>query len=352
MKILHAIKGLPIAAGTTTCVVEVANEMARQGHTVTVAVYCEPAPHDIALFDARVRVTSIPKILKSGDFDVVHLHALWSWDLHRVASWAHRHGIPTFWSPHGALSPWARKNRWYKKLLPWLVWQKNDMKLCAGLHATSAAEAGWLRDLGFLQPIAEVPLGTRLPDETELQPDTKTLLYVGRLHPVKGLENALRAWKLAGLGDEGWRFRLVGPDQDGYRATLESLVAELGVTSSVTFAGPIFGAELKHDYATCGALILPSFSENFGATVVDALSYGKPVIAAKGTPWAAIDGRGGWWVDNAPETLAGALRARVGLSSAARQEFARVARKLVETEYGWPVLAARLARFYGSLKTE
>lgn len=351
MNILHAIKGLPVAAGTTTFVVEVANEMVRQGHAVTVAIYCEPAPHDVALFDSRVTVMSIPKII-AGDaaFDVVHLHALWALDLHRVARWALENGIPMVWSPHGALAPWALKNRWYKKFLPWLVWQKSDLKRCRALHATSAMETEWLKNLGFSQPIVEAPLGTRLPDESELRPATKTLLYVGRLHPVKGLENALRAWKLSGLGDEGWRFRLVGPDQGGYRATLEELIVELGISASVSFGGPVYGEALKTEYATCGALILPSFSENFGATVIDALAYGKPVIASTATPWSVLTQGSGWWVENTPAGLAPALTALGGMTLAERDAISSKGRLLVMSRFGWTAVASRLGMVYGGLK--
>ena len=167
MRILHAIQGLPIAAGTTTFVVNVANEMARKGHDVTVAVYCEPGDNDRMLFDASVHVVSIPSIIyrrgdESSRFDVVHIHSMWNVWLHRVAVWCRKNDIPYICSPHGSATPWALHYRWLRKKLGWIMYQRNDFERACAIHVTVTDEAQDMVRLGLKKQIIVAPLGVYL----------------------------------------------------------------------------------------------------------------------------------------------------------------------------------------------
>ena len=125
----------------------------------------------------------------------------------------------------------------------------------------------------------------------------------------------------------------------------------LGVAKMFEWAGPKFGEELSAEYENCDLLILPSFTENFGGVVIDALAHGKPVIASKFTPWKVLGDEGcGWWVENAPESLAATLREACGAAGIrALPEMGMRGRKLVESRYTWGAVAKRMEECYNSL---
>ena len=168
--------------------------------------------------------------------------------------------------------------------------------------------------------------------------------------------NLIRAWSLvqdstcstcSTRPQIQWKLRIVGPDQAGHLACLKSEVRSLNLESSVEFPGPKFGEELSQEYDNCDSLVLPSFTENFGATVVDAMAHGKPCIASTFTPWKELEeGRCGWWVSNEPEPLAKAIREMIEVGDMTRSEMGRRARSLVELKYTWSVVAKKMTGVY------
>ena len=169
------------------------------------------------------------------------------------------------------------------------------------------------------------------------------LLFTGRVTPIKGLRNAVAALSLA----EGWRLRIVGPDQEGHTDELKAFAAAEGVFDRIDFVGAKYGDELAQEYLKADGFILPSFSENFGSVVAEALAAGLPVIASKGTPWAELEERKcGWWVENDPETLARTIQAMMALSDEERRAMGARGRKFVEEKYQWPAIGRQMAREY------
>lgn len=330
MRILHVITGMQKASGVTTFVENVVREQRALGHDVSVVTDAVPG--------------------LNGSFDVVHIHGLWSPLLHRASRFAAREGVPVIWSTHGMTAPWSMRHKWWKKIFAWHLYQKPDLKAARLIHCTTELEEKWNRDLGFTRTFV-APLGTPLPDNSAASGttrDAKTLLFVGRLYPVKALDNLIRAFVLARGAEAGWKLRIVGPDQAGHLAELRALCEGLGAVG-VEFAGPKFDAELNAEYGRCSALALVSHTENFGATVVDALAHGKPVVTSTRTPWKVVADRDcGWWVDNSPDVLAGALKE---LFATTPDELARRGangRRLVEERYTWRAVAESIDRAYFS----
>ena len=388
MKILHVITGMQKAAGTTTFVENVVNGLRNQGHDVEIVMspdgFCQ--------------------------CDIIHIHGLWSGLLHKASRFAKTKGIPVVWSTHGMTAPWSMRHKWWKKLPAWLLYQKRDLMHAAAIHCTTEQEVEWNKSLGFKNCFV-APLGTHLPKIDQFHSRTPTptrtsfhsptpthnsnytLLFVGRIYPVKGLVNLIKAWKfvqtqarnsqdlttpfyrynsslqlnhpfsnsnselelnhpLSNSNSElqlnpHWTLRIVGPDQAGHRAELESLVRELNLCDSVEFVGPKFGDALSAEYDNCDCLVLPSFTENFGATIVDAMAHGKPCIASKFTPWQELRERGcGWWVGNDPESLADALMDMMLLDDSERREMGENGRVLVEAKYAWNSVAVKMLKIY------
>ena len=113
------------------------------------------------------------------------------------------------------------------------------------------------------------------------------------------------------------------------------------------WAGPKYGDELSIEYDKCDMLILPSFTENFGATVVDALSHSKPTLASTFTPWKILEERKcGWWVSNEPEKLAETFKKIAALSAEELEAMGKRGRKLGEEKYTWEAVCSAIINGY------
>ncbi len=336
MKVYHFTHELPEASGVATFVRELSAALGAEGvesHILTKV----PETNEEAL---------IP--------DVVHIHGMWLGFYHRAVMWAKMNGVPIVWSTHGMTAPWSMKHKWWKKCLPWYLYQKRDLKRAALIHSTTELEAGWNRHWGAKRQVI-IPLGTHLPVANEVEGcrlkvegegrSEKVILFVGRVYPVKGLMNVVRAAK--DLKGAGVKFRIVGPDQAGHMAELKREADKLGVGEMFEWVGPKYGEELSAEYDKCDALILPSFTENFGATVVDALAHGRPALASTKTAWKVLeDERCGWWVDNSPECLARTFLSISRMSKGKLIEMGERGRKLVEEKYTWQAVARGMKEEY------
>ena len=294
MRVLHIVPYLPKASGVTTFVVECTDELQRIGNPQTIAI------NDMSQWDVAVSQVGVPRIeiaralegMKCGEWDVLHIHGIWSPFMHRFVSVAISYSIPIVWSLHGMLAPWAFRSKLWKKLPVWWLWQKRDLHAATILHATTEMEAGWIREHGFSGRLEIIPLGTHLPKHglenvTKSDNSLQTLLFVGRVNPIKALDNLIRAWALVGedIKFKQWQLRIVGTVDLKYKKSLEDLSKMLGVSNSITFVAPKYGDDLEMEYKNAAALVLPSHSENFGGVVIDALARGLPVIASRNTPW-------------------------------------------------------------------
>ncbi len=165
---------------------------------------------------------------------------------------------------------------------------------------------------------------------------------------MKAVDRLIEAFGLVpGEVRRDWRLRIVGPDEVGWMRELVARSQELGVGGSVDFAGPRFGEDLQREYEDCDCLALVSHTENFGATVVDAMAHGKVVVTGSKTPWRIVEDRKcGWWVGNEPQVLAKALAEMMSLSDEARAEMGARGRALVEEKYTWEAVAKKMVKAY------
>jgi glycosyltransferase involved in cell wall biosynthesis len=245
------------------------------------------------------------KAVMEGGYDIIHNHGLWQ-DVSRIGfSWQRRTERPHIVSPRGMLDPWALANSGWKKKLAGAVFENRHLREATCLHALCEAEARSMRAYGLRNPIAVVPNGVALPAQRGVQcsvfsvqpaKEVRTLLFLGRLHPKKGLPEAVRAWAEVAKGtDVGWRLVIAGWDQGGHEAELKKLCGELGVGYSedreqgtgdrrrgtggrVIFAGPAFGETKEALLRSADAFILPSLSEGLPMSVLEAWAYGLPVL--------------------------------------------------------------------------
>jgi glycosyltransferase involved in cell wall biosynthesis len=244
------------------------------------------------------------QLLRGVKPDVVHIHGLWSPFLAAFALTALRNRIPYIVSPHGMLEPWSLTVRSMRKSLALSSYQGHILGRAAVLHATSKMEASNLRRLnGGQVPVFVIPNPVAEPTETlrgegPLASQKRILLFLSRIHEKKGLNTLLQAWNEIKPAD--WRLLIVGSGEEEYVASLKAYCAAHEVPD-VEFKPHVEGEQRERVFKSASAFILPSYSENFGNAVAEALIRGLPIITTTGTPWSSIVENGcGWYV---PPTL-------------------------------------------------
>jgi glycosyltransferase involved in cell wall biosynthesis len=278
---------------------------------------------------------------------VVHVHGLWDASTFAAMQILETVDRPLVMSPRGMLEPWALEQRWLKKRVFLLTVMRRVFARVDLLHATSDLEAVSLRRLGLRQPIAVIPNGVETPAATARPGGgaERRLLYLGRLHVKKGLENLLQAW--AAARPAGWRLAIAGIDDNGYQARLMELADRLGIAGAVEFAGPRLGDEKWAFLATGDAFVHPSFSENFGVAVAEALAAGLPAIATVGTPWQQLPVEGcGWWVEPTPSSLADVIRAVTAMKRSDLQAMGQCGKNYVARTFEWQAIGRTMADVY------
>lgn len=338
------------------------------------------------------------KIIPSADLmdcltkhDLLHSHGLWSAISLAVSSHGTRNRKPWVVSPHGMMDPWALNNSRWKKRLAALISENRHLHGAACIHALCLSEADSVRAYGLNNPIAIIPNGVALPKANAefgmRNSECKNLLFLGRLHPKKGLAQALRAWsqihhsKFQIPNSLNWNFVIAGWDQGGHESELKRLCVELNLPFAdiptavflaehrtlttencpVIFTGSAFGNEKDALLRSADAFILPSLSEGLPMSVLEAWAYGLPVLM---TPEC-----------NLPEGFAAGAAVRIGAEDAKKAECGKLkaescgniegglhalfemsdvdraamgerGRRLVEERFTWPKVAAQMKEVY------
>jgi glycosyltransferase involved in cell wall biosynthesis len=291
-----------------------------------------------------------------GRPDLIHDNGIWLPHHRRIAGIAAQQGPARIVSTRGMLSPWALRHKGLKKQLALMLYQRRDLDAAQIIHATGEEEARDLGTLGLTQTVSVIPNGLALPDPIFASPlptpslnkggDTRrTMLYLGRVYPVKGLSQLLDAW--ADVRPDNWRLLIVGPDEAGHRGELEARRRRLGLEDSIAFHDAVSGLEKEGIYRQADLFVLPSLSESFGMSLAEAMAYGMPVIASTAAPWPMIVNENlGWWVNPTRPDLTRALRAATTTPPETLKAMGKRASDHVRSGLSWKVLVPRYVEMY------
>lgn len=281
-----------------------------------------------------------------------HIHGIWTPFEYQAFKEARRRSAHIAISPHGALEAWAFYHKHAKKRIAWWLYQKRILQAADLLVVNSAQELHRLRELGLKPPIAMIANGVDLEGFSSVdengQERERIVLFFSRIDPKKGVPDLIKAWT-ALQHKNGYRLHIHGHGEAAYVATLKQQIAASGL-KDISLLPPVFGAARWEVFRKASIYVLPSYSENFGITVAEALMAGLPVITTKATPWGELGEIGlGWIIDNDVRQIRDALGTATSLDashlSAIRDETHMYARK----RYNWEVITQHYLETYAWL---
>jgi glycosyltransferase involved in cell wall biosynthesis len=331
-------------------------EQARDRWTVS-ALHAYPVtgPRKLGFSPAMLRA------VESADHDLFHLHGIWSYPSYVVNRWRLGKARPTIISPHGMLDEWAVRRSRAKKRIVRLLYEDRNLCRAGAIHALNRPDARAIRKFGLRNPIAIIPNGVDLPDLGSAAPQRpeflcggrKILLFLGRIHPKKGVEELVHAWarvrRLRPAVFDEWMVAIAGWDDGGHQARIEAVVREENVADHVIFTGPICGDKKHAVLRHAGAFILPSYGEGMPMAVLEAWSYGLPIFMTRACNLTeGFDGDAAFEIAAAPEEMARTLAEVLGDSAALRLAGQR-GRRLAGLKYSWTTVVDDMIRLYGWL---
>ncbi len=359
MRISHIIQGVHNpSAGPTYSVAKLADELRKLGDDTTLLTlgrtpkewsYETPLKIYTGMLERKtgVSLSLMQEIRKlSAESCILHGHGIW-----RVTNL-----FPLFisrdaparivYSPRGTLSPWSMR---YKALIKqpfWRLLQKPALERCHCFHATSSFEYENIRSVGLRGPIAIIPNGINFLDSTEDARRKKRVVFLSRIDPVKGLDLLLPVWTEIASEFSDWELVIAGPLAGAYANSIQLLANEIRAPR-VSFIGEVLGETKRSLLASASLFVLPSYSENFGIAVAEALAHGVPVITTTETPWIGLKQRQcGWCITPDQRALREALREALNLPLTVLHEMGRSGRDWMQQDYSWPHVAKMMRQTY------
>lgn len=303
---------------------------------------------------------ALPRALAQSGHDVLHLHGLWQLLSAQAVAWRKSTGGPLMLSPRGMLDSWALGHSAWKKQIATALFEGENLRGATCLHALNPAEAAAMRAFGLTNPIATIPNGADMPQRMDWAPPDwmaadhrRTLLFLGRLHPKKGLKELLQAW--AALKAKSpqtaahWRLAIAGWDDGGHLAELRAMVDALSLGNDAVFPGALFGDDKQRALANADAFVLPSFSEGLPMSVLEACAYGRAVFMTEACNLSdAFDAGAAVRISTEPQLMAAQLAER--LDSPGLAELGRRGQTLVKACYTWTSIAKSHAAVYAWMR--
>jgi glycosyltransferase involved in cell wall biosynthesis len=294
--------------------------------------------------------------------EILHQHSLWS-GLSRVTrAWRKRWKKPTVIAAHGCLLEHSLARPSWKKRLALHLYERSNLHEASCLHATTEQEVESYRRFGCVQPIALIPNGVSdqwLESDGDPErfhnthgiPRQRILLFLGRIHPVKGLPLLIQAMGSGRkrLGD--WHLVIAGPGEDRHRRVILDLIQRLDLGDRVSVIGALGGQAKRDAFSAADLFVLPSHSESFGITIAEALAVGVPVITTRATPWQIVaDQRCGWWVEVHSEALLSAMNEADRLDPQELAMMGSRGKPLVRDRFTWSAAAEATLLLYQWLR--
>lgn len=291
----------------------------------------------------------------NGDAPVFHVHGVWSAPQYFAARAAHQASIPLVFTAHGMLEPWLWDQQGWrirlKKRAYWSALAYPALSKASVIHAITPLEQKHLARLFPNNRIEVIPNAIDVGDAAGCPHEErgKTILFLGRIEPKKGVDVLLRAFADAKIGNE-WSVDVVGPAwSQAYLSGLKAIVDECGLGQRVRFRGPLFGEEKRKLIDTAWVMAAPSHSEVVGLVNLEAAARCLPTITTHQTGLHDWELGGGILVEPNVVALGQALEAACSWGSQEQRDRGLASRRLVQQRYSWQAVMPMWIQLYSSL---
>jgi len=345
-------------------------------HECPIVGFCNPMELDQLSEDDRSQVVQFPSsrlgwMLNTGmrkrmrqivrAAQGVHIHGIWETHCTVTSGFARACRKPYIISAHGMLDDWALTHKRIKKALYAALVETNNLQRASCLRALTKDEVTDYRRIGLRSPVAVVPSGVLAPEGVtgdvfwEAFPQLRgkrIVLFMGRLHPKKGLPVLIQAWRQAADSrGEDVHLVIAGPDSDNLLGSLKQMTEDLKLRDSISFIGMLKN-ELKWSaLASAGLFVLPSFSEGFSVAVLEALAMGVPTIVSFPCHFPEVaEANCGWVIEPKIPALELALREFFQMRAGELTRLGERARALIERRFTWPVIGKQMEEVYSWLQ--
>jgi len=285
-----------------------------------------------------------------------HLHGIWAAPQYFAARAAHANGVPFIVSAHGMLEPWLWNEQgwriWAKKKAYWAGLAYPALSKATIIHAITPLERDHLRVLFPKNQIEVIPNAIDVTEVDEIVPveRSKTILFLGRIEPKKGVDILIQAFAKAKLPAD-WNLRIAGPVWSSkYLVLLEKLVRSLELEDRVKFSGPVFGDDKREMLQRAWVMAVPSHSEVVGLVNLEAAIFRLPTITTPNTGLQDWESGGGILVSPDVDALFAALQAACAWSDHEQFERGLASRRLVLDRYSWRAVLPQWTSLYSSLR--
>ncbi|MDO6739314.1 glycosyltransferase [Wenyingzhuangia sp. 2_MG-2023] len=354
MKVIHVVGSIDVSAGgPSRSVPQTCKELANLDVEIEIITRETENPVKVPTTENfRVIYKSIVQLfwfgfsLSKQKVDVIHLQHVWDPYVHVLAGIARLKGIPYVVTPRGMLEPWIMKQRPLKKRIGRFLYLNKDLKKANAIHVTCELEKRNIIALGFETPTINIPNGVLLNaiPEPKVNYGTKKVVFLSRIHEKKGIELLLDAWKQ--IKNTAWSLEIAGEGDENYIKSIHEIIKKEEI-ENVSLVGAQYGEE-KWTFLKGGdVFVLPTYSENFGIVVAEALAVGVPVITTTGTPWEELKTHQcGWWIELSVENLKQTLLEAMQTPEETLQKMGQQGINLVKKNYDIAVVASNVKKMY------
>jgi glycosyltransferase involved in cell wall biosynthesis len=297
--------------------------------------------------------------------DLVHANGIFTYPV-TIGSWlAKLHRKPLIVSTRNGLDPWMFNIKRQKKFLGYTIYVRRILEQSNCIHVTSRLELEGCNRLGLKGPYTIIQNGINSHDYSKL-PDTRlaekmfpqlkgklVVLFLSRLSPQKGLDMLIPVWGHISKQFPQAILVIAGTDYDEYRDFVIDLIKRGGSPDTITILGPVYGKNKMSLLARSDIFVLPSYSENFGNAIAEALGCATPVITTQATPWENINKWDcGRWVPVNGKAIQNSIIEMLSKSEQERKAMGKRGRELILSKYTWRIAASKLISVYKAMLSD
>ena len=298
----------------------------------------------------------IKKYLLSSDADIIHIHGLWKYSSYIAYKVAKKREIPWVVSVHGMLTKYSLRRSKFKKSIAFSFYAKNILQHATVIHVMNGDEEDYIRSLGINVPIKIVPNGIKINllncngfnSLSRISKGRKVILYLGRIHPIKGLDILLEAWsKLDEKYHKEICLVIAGWGEKNHLSEFKRNLLEYNSSNSVFYIGPQFDNDKHGVYCQADAFILPSLSEGSPVSVLEAWSYSLPVIMSEESNLpSGFESGSAHKITLSADVMSDELKAFIQMPSMEQQQMGKYGFELVKKRFNWNTIAKKMFKIY------